>query len=192
MFNTIGREREIELYKKLGSNLDNYLMNTVSDEYKELKKVIVADCDGVISTNESLYSKDGKVMKSYGCYDKEMIHLMQKIGWEFLFVTADKVGYYITKARIDDLHCTLTTHTPEQRVELIRHLKTKNDIIVYIGDSLTDIPALIEADYAGTTSNAPEPVKMFCNYISHLQGGYGGFADVLWNIHYLINDKYNL
>lgn len=189
MFNTLGREQEIKLYKDLGSNLDNYLLSKVDDKYKNLKKVVVADCDGIISTNESFYSKDGKVMKSYGCYDKEMIRILEKFGWQFSFVTADKTGYEITQSRIDDLGCILYVSDANERVNLIKHLKGSNDIVVFLGDSLTDIPALIEADYAGTTSNAPQPVKAFCNYISHLPGGYGGFADIMYNIHYLIADK---
>lgn len=184
-----GRSDIIEKYKKY-SSLEEYLFGYVNPKYKECSKTIIADCDGIISTNESFYDCEGKRMKAYGCYDKEIIKLLKTIGWKFIFVTADKVGYDITKARVDDLDCTLVIADGEKRKELVEELKEGNDIIVFVGDSISDIPALAEANWAGTTSLAPKEVQDFCNYISVKQGGYGGFADIIWNIHDKINRYY--
>ena len=183
------KEYTIELYRKFNS-LEEYLLEDINPTYKECSKVIVADCDGIISTNESFYDKTGKIMKSYGCYDKEMIKLMRKIGWEIIFVTADRVGYPITKARVDDLDCTLVVADGEKRVDLVRRLKNGNDIVVFVGDSISDIPALAEANWSGTTVMAPKEVQEFCDYISEKNGGYGGFADIIWNIHKELNLYY--
>jgi len=188
---TDDRQLVINSYRSY-NNLEDYLLRGLSLEYKNLKKIFVSDCDGIISTNESFYSKDGKVMKSYGCYDKEMIKLMKSIGWEFIFVTADKVGYPITKARIDDIDCTLVIANSEERADLVKRLKEVNDYVIFIGDSISDIPALAEADLAGTTMMAPKEVQDFCDYISEKNGGYGGFADIVNSIHNQLDYRHSL
>lgn len=53
-----------------------------------------------MTDSKSLYTKDGKIAKSYGAYDKEMIELMLDLGWNFIFVTTDKVGLPITNSRL--------------------------------------------------------------------------------------------
>ena len=169
-------------------NIEDYLFKDCSIMYKAYSKIMVIDCDGIISTNESFYTADGKYMKSYGCYDKEMISYMRKIGWRFLFVTADGNGYEITKSRIKDINCELIFVPSDERKEFIRQLKNDYKIVVYIGDSISDIDALLEANYAGTTNNAPMMVKNFCDYISLYNGGYGGLADIIWNLHEGINN----
>lgn len=192
MFNN-QRNKEIakKIYRSFDS-LEDYLLSGISEKYKNLKKIIVSDCDGIISTNESFYDFDGKKMKAYGCYDKEMLRLLKKIGWEFVFVSADLSGYRVTESRVFDLKEKLEHKTEDERVEYIKQLKDEYDIVVYVGDSLTDIPSLLEADYSGTTNNAPDVVKDFCDYVSPLNGGYGGFADVIWNLHDGINEIYTI
>lgn len=190
MFNTReDRRKAIEALNKY-SDLNEYLLRKTTDKFKKLRKLIVADCDGILSTNESMYSKDGKMMKSYGCYDKEMIRLLEQAGWSFVFVSADKAGFEITKARCIDIKEILLFANAEERKNYIDKVRSEYDLIVFIGDSLSDIPSLAAADYSGTVATAPDEVQMFCDYVSSLKGGYGGFADIIWRLHNLIQKEY--
>lgn len=70
-------------------------------KYKALKKIVISDCDGVLTDSKSVYSKDGKFSKVYGAYDKEMMaFLRNNFGWKFIFVTDDKAGQEITFSRL--------------------------------------------------------------------------------------------
>lgn len=169
--------------------LDRYLKSQCSDKYLNAKKLMVSDCDGIISTNESFYTKNGKELKSYGCYDKEMMRLLKTLGWEFIFISDDLNGFAITKKRIEDLGEKIENIKYLDRERYVKELKTNYDVVVYLGDSISDIPAMIEATYSGTVANAPQIVKEFSNYYSDLNGGFGGFADVIWNIHDELKDK---
>ena len=43
------------------------------------------------------------------------------------------------------------------------------------------------ATIAATVNNAPDLVKEYCDYISDKSGGYGGLADILYNINFKIS-----
>jgi len=174
------------------SDLNEYILGKVNDKYLNIKKIALIDCDGIITTGESFYTSEGKLMKSYGCYDKEMMKLLGTIGWEFEFVSDDKKGFNITKKRISDLGYELHQASAKDRLKIIKDYKKiiGYDIVLFIGDSLSDIPSLAEADYSGTCNNAPEMVKDFCDYSSNLNGGNGALADILFKIHQMIKNDY--
>lgn len=160
------------------------LLNSGSKKFKDTKKIVILDCDGIISTNESFYSKDGKVMKSYGCYDTEMLHFCHNnINWDFIFVSADKKGYDITNKRVNtDLHYNLYNYNGKERCELVNKYKNEGYITLFIGDSLSDIDSCSAADFSATVNTAPQLVKSYCDYISDKNGGYGALADILYNM----------
>lgn len=153
-------------------------------KYCEAKKIVVADCDGILTDGKSSYTSSGKTSKVYGAYDKEAIDLLSKLGWEFVFVTSDKAGAYITESRLKHLekHNESIKHAvadPSERFKMVETLIGDGYKVLFIGDSLSDIRTLNIATWAATTANAPDIVKAFCEYVSTLSGGDGGFADIL-------------
>lgn len=164
--------------------LEKFLVN---DEFINKKKVAIIDCDGIISTNEFFYDTNGKSLKSYGCYDHEMISFCKKyLNWEFIFVSADANGYKITENRVKDLHCDARYLNWTQRNELVKDYNNNGYVTLFIGDSISDINAMSNATIAATVNNAADLVKEYCDYISDKNGGYGGLADILYNINLII------
>lgn len=162
--------------------VEKFILNK---EHIQKKKIAIIDCDGILSTNEFFYTKEGKLMKSYGCYDHEMIKFCKLyLNWEFIFVSADKIGFEITKSRIDDLHCDIYCYNWAERNELVKEYKNKGYTTLFIGDSISDIDAMSSSTISATVNNATELVKEYCDYISDKNGGYGGLADILYNINY--------
>lgn len=152
-------------------------------------KIIISDCDGILTDSKSLYTRDGKFAKVYGAYDKEMMELMLALGWKFIFVTTDKAGAAITDARLahlEKLDPSKISHQvlgASERAELVKSLVNDGCRVLFVGDSLSDIESLNIATWAATTANAPVIVKEYCDYASPLDGGNGGFADILYAVH---------
>jgi len=180
------------------SNIKEYLMEDcqsnglpVDEQYKSMEKVVIMDCDGVITDGRSYYSDLGKEYKSYGSYDKEMISFLSEYNWHFIFVTNDIEGYKITKSRIEHLQETnsnihgLMWANSYDRYSFIQKIKNEKlyEFIVFIGDSISDISSLLSADISATTKNAPDEVKKFCNLVSKKEGGHGAVGDILYYIH---------
>lgn len=169
--------------------LDRMICSEYFNEYLNYKKIVISDCDGILTSGKSLYSESGKVYKEYGAYDKEAMVFLTKLNWEFHFVTGDKLGQSITFKRIDDMignklknKISYSFKNADDRLKLIVEYKKNYNIVCFCGDSISDIPSLCKADFAGTTNNAPKLVKHYCNYVSDLDGGSGGFADIILNM----------
>ena len=113
-----------------------------------------------------------------------MINFMKTQGWDFLFVSKDKNGLEITKRRILDLKCVFNEADVNTRIDIIKDKKSIYDFVVYIGDSLSDIALFREADFGATVNNAPDIVKEYTQYVSKHNGGFGGFADICFYLHY--------
>lgn len=166
--------------------------------------IFISDCDGILSDGKNVYNAQDKILKNYGQYDKEAIkYICDYAKDKIIFVTGDKNGFDITKKRLQDItnsclnksNINLELKNSEERRELISKLLIEklsydsNTIVVFIGDSLSDIPALSKANYGLTVNNAPTDVKYYCNYASHLNGSEGGFADCVFELYKYIAAK---
>ena len=68
-----------------------------------LIKTIIFDVDGVLTNGSFIYSQDGiKSHKIFGADDNDAIKLMSKY-CDIVFISADKRGLPITKARLKDM-----------------------------------------------------------------------------------------
>ena len=180
----------------------DFLKSTI--DKKGYKIIFVSDCDGILTDGRSYFNTE-KTHKSYGSYDKEAINFITKYMDDTIyFISDDKIGYKITESRIKHLNNSckgdieLLNKSPKERKKLIEDIREIEDlsfnkkyIIVFLGDSLSDIPALSIADIAMTTNNAPDEVKEYCNYSSKYNGGMGGFADCIFHFYEYFNEIIN-
>lgn len=164
---------------------ESYMLSKYSDEYISMKKIIISDCDGILTDGNLTYSidNDGKFAKTYGCHDKEMYKLAKKLGWEFKFVTNDSVGKDITDKRLSSsLHEKSILGDGNYRNCLVNKYKALGYLVVFIGDSPSDVKAASNAHISATTENVFKPIQKYFNYVSIYKGGHGGFADIIYEL----------
>ena len=169
----------------------DYFKSQHTSEYINMKKIIISDCDGILTDGNMTYDENRKRFKTYGCHDKELFNIAKDLGWEFIFVTDDKTGCDITDRRISNsfkLH--VTEANSKEREELVNKYKDAGYIVVFIGDSPSDLNAAGRANICATTYNCFEYIKSFFHYVSKYQGGHGGFADILYQL--MLMDKDDL
>ena len=155
-----------------------------------MKKIIISDCDGILTDGNMTYDENRKRFKTYGCHDTELFNIAKDLGWEFLFVTDDKTGFNITDTRISNsfmLHAT--NADSKEREEMVRKCRDAGYIVVFIGDSPSDLNAASKANICATTDNCFEYIKPFFHYVSKYQGGHGGFADILYQLMLMDKDE---
>ena len=150
------------------------------------KKIVISDVDGVLTNGQSIYTVDGKVGKVFGSYDKEAVIYARQFGVEFLFVSSDKNGWPITSRRLSEWAekgwCEYMLADDVEREKIIEEYKNKGYYVIFIGDSISDIPAGEKADCFATTYNAFDKVKAKCDIVANRNGGNGGFAEIIYNI----------
>lgn len=150
------------------------------------KKIIISDCDGILTNGTSIYTEDGKIAKIYGSYDTEAIKEAHDEGWEFCFVSNDSNGWLITKKRLTEYQnrgwCNFQLASAKDRQELVQNYKKAGYYVVFVGDSISDINAGLCADFFATTANGFDEVKEHCHFISNREGGNGGFAEIIYEL----------
>lgn len=168
---------------KEGLTWADYFKSKHTLDYINMKKIIISDCDGILTDGNMTYDDNRKRFKTYGCHDKELFNIAKDLGWEFLFVTDDKTGREITDRRISNsfmIH--VNDANSKEREEFVRKYRNGGYIVVFIGDSPSDVSAASAANISATTNNCFEYVKPFFHYVSNYQGGHGGFADILYQL----------
>lgn len=151
-----------------------------------MKKIIISDCDGILTNGTSIYTSDGKIAKIYGSYDTEAIKFGVDNGWEFLFVSNDSNGWDITSKRLSEYHergwCNYQLASAQERKELVQKYKADGYYVVFVGDSISDISAGLASNIFCTPNNGFDEVKEQCDYISDRDGGNGGFAQIIYYV----------
>ncbi len=197
------------------TNWERYLFTEgsyqdISDEYVQFdKKIIISDCDGILTDGGHYYTEEGKVMKKFGSCDKEAMRFMIKCGWKVMFVTDDPTGYKITQRRMQDWEvqylpkryltdCKYYDRTSvfvpdvnyKTRREIVKKFKKEGWFVLFIGDSMSDIEAGKEADVFFTVNNSVKPVKICADWCTEKDGGSGGFASIMYYAHCDLGSKY--
>ena len=156
------------------------------------KTIWIIDCDGVMTDGKSYYTEDGKVMKAYGAYDKEALEFVCYRMQDVVYMcTEDNAGRNITLSRMRHLGNSLGKNfnysgcestTSYNRLELAKMFKEKfpDKNIVFVGDSLSDIPCMSVCDYAYCPANAPHHVWEYCNWVPDLYGGNGALSEIIF------------
>ena len=177
--------------KRLDPSFDSWfqMFRNKFDKFDASTKIVfISDCDGTMTDGRSYY-KDDKELKAYCSYDREAVdYIVNQTFDQIHFVTGDKAGYHITENRIKTFfwgqryQVSVHVYNSKERVDFIKEIKEKDPkaLTVFIGDALSDIVAMSTADVSMTVSNAPDYVKEYCDYISPLEGGHGGFADCIF------------
>jgi 3-deoxy-D-manno-octulosonate 8-phosphate phosphatase (KDO 8-P phosphatase) len=184
LYNKGSKYRNIETWEQ------KIIVSYCPEEIHNLKKVLICDCDGILTDGNLGYFNFGKGYKSYGCHDHEMIKLLKACGWEICFVTNDESGYNITKNRVKDLGCNVILASPIDRKKTVEAYSDDGYIVAFFGDSPSDLSAAMKADYRYTTANCFNPIKEYFHYVSKSEGGHGGFAECAYQLIVTLCEQY--
>ena len=146
-----------------------------------MKKKIVIDVDGVMTTGKFIYSKKGKVYKIFGAHDTDGLNILKK-NYNIYFITADRKGLEITKKRIvSDLGYKLYVVSEANRYNFIKKKFGLVDTI-YIGDGYYDAKILKDCLFGICTKNSRVEAKKSSNFITNSNSGEGAILDAALKI----------
>lgn len=136
---------------------------------------LVMDVDGVITTGKFSYTQDGKISKEFGSHDSDALQIIKEEVNVF-FISADQKGFEISKKRVNDMGFELELVSAEDRERYILEKKISG-FTVYIGDSFTDIPAMMAANFSMAPKNAFKPAKKIASFVLSCNSGEGAIAE---------------
>lgn len=143
---------------------------------KKKFKVFILDVDGVMTTGQFIYTKNGKIAKVFGPDDHDALSLIKEFV-EVRFITGDKKGFEISKKRISqDMKFKLDLVSTVKRVDWIKK-RYKLDETIYMGDGIMDIPVMKKVAYSICPFNGNDLTKKNSNYVTKRSGGDRAVAE---------------
>ncbi len=147
------------------------------------KKIIVSDCDGILTSANLTYDVDGKCQKHFSVNDSLDLKLLREVYGDLVggvvVLTGDKEpGISITKTRLDEIGLLML---PCKNVDKYSYIRDRWGLenVVYFGDDIFDLPTLMECAWSGTVADAPLVVQRAAKYTSTYVGGANGFTDLV-------------
>lgn len=143
-------------------------------------KHFVLDFDGVFTTGQFLYTKEGKYAKICGAHDNDGIKMIKKFV-DICIITADRRGGEITKQRVEDMGLRLEFVSEVERIEW---MKNNFDLskTVYMGDGIYDAELFPLVAYSIAPCNAFYTVCEKANYVTKCKSGEGAVLDACLHI----------
>ena len=144
-------------------------------------KIFILDVDGVMTTGQFLYTKDGKVMKVFGPDDNDGLGLLKPY-LDIRFVTGDRKGFSISKKRVqDDMGFQLDLVSTIHRIQWIsEHYDPKE--VIYMGDGIFDHYVMKGVGYSIAPANADSNAKSHADYVTERSGGDRAVAEASLHI----------
>jgi 3-deoxy-D-manno-octulosonate 8-phosphate phosphatase (KDO 8-P phosphatase) len=144
-------------------------------------KNLILDVDGVLTTGQFLYTKNGKYAKVFGPHDNDGIKLIGKY-LKVSAVTADKRGLAITKKRVQkDMGLPLVFIKEEDR---LKWFKVNCDLksTIYMGDGLYDAQLFKIVAYGIAPANAFYVAKQTADFVTKANSGEGAVCEACLHI----------
>ena len=143
---------------------------------KKIPNIFILDIDGVMTTGQFLYSKNGKEYKIFGAHDSDGLKMLRnKI--KILFITSDKRGFKISYQRITkDLGFKILILDEKIRYDYLKkRFGLKN--FIYMGDGFYDAKILKECFFGISPKNARIEARKNSNYVTQSKSGEGAVLD---------------
>ena len=147
-----------------------------------LKKIrlVATDVDGVLTDGGLYYSDSGEQIKKFNAWDGLGLVLLKRAGLVTAVVTMDQsplVNVRAAKLGISEIHQGV-----KDKLAVLKDLSSKYGIrleeIAYVGDDVTDLPALRAVGFSAAPANGRETVRKKVRYVCKAKGGEGAVREV--------------
>ncbi|MCB0620326.1 MAG: HAD-IIIA family hydrolase [Saprospiraceae bacterium] len=155
-------------------------------------KLLITDCDGVLTDAGVYYSANGEEMKRFSIRDGMGVERLRNLaGIETAIITGELSGSVRKRAeklKITELHLGI-----KDKVACLQEILSRKNLqpaeIAYIGDDYNDLEVLQLVGLSACPADGLEEVKSSVDYICANRGGNGAFREFAEFIIRLTNKK---
>jgi 3-deoxy-D-manno-octulosonate 8-phosphate phosphatase (KDO 8-P phosphatase) len=144
-------------------------------------RLVLTDCDGVLTDGGVYYSARGEELKRFSFRDGMGVERLGKAGITTAIVTGENSE--CVQRRADKLKIRAHLGVKDKAGALAEILAVHGvsvDEVAYIGDDVNDLGAMDrirEAGLVAVPEDAMPEVARRAHYVSRVRGGYGAFRD---------------
>jgi len=153
--------------------------DTAREKAKKIK-LLLTDCDGVLTDGGVYYSYRGEEMKRFNIRDGmgvARLRMLAKV--DVGIITGELSGSVKQRAEkleIAELHLGVKDKVAVLK-EIMKRRNLKLDEIAYIGDDTNDVEVMKQVGLAACPADALRFAKEEAHYVCRNKGGYGAFRD---------------
>jgi 3-deoxy-D-manno-octulosonate 8-phosphate phosphatase (KDO 8-P phosphatase) len=143
-------------------------------------KLLLMDCDGVLTDGRLWLTADGDEQKSFHARDGQGISLCHHAGLRTGVITGRTSS--AVERRAQDLKISYVRQDAKDKIkaldEILVEAGVSADECAYIGDDVADIPVMQRVALAVAVVDAVAETKQAAHYVTELEGGHGAVREV--------------
>ncbi len=144
-------------------------------------KLLIFDCDGVLTDGRIIYDSAGNESKNFDARDGMGFLLLRQTDIQTAVITGRNSS--VLQRRCDDLKINHLfqgiQNKLEKATELLRELNLTFDNLLVMGDDWNDVPLMFKAAVSVCPGDAPESVKELCEIVTRNHGGRGAVRECI-------------
>ena len=144
-------------------------------------KLLILDCDGVLTNGKIIYGNDGQDIKQFHAADGMGVMLMRSINTKVAVVSGRSSEALLRRCK--DLKIELLYQGIDNKLEcvnkLLEELGLSFDNVMFMGDDWNDIPCLRRAALGVVPANAWPEVQKVADMVTEHRGGEGAVRELI-------------
>jgi len=143
-------------------------------------KLLLLDCDGVLTDGRITPSTGGDELKSFHTHDGHGLVMLHRAGLRSGIISGRTSR--LVEMRAEDLGITYVRQGALDKISVFESLLSETAIepasIAYVGDDVVDIPLMRRSGLAIAVSDATPDTREAAHYVTRLAGGHGAVREV--------------
>ncbi|MEW6731656.1 MAG: HAD-IIIA family hydrolase [Acidobacteriota bacterium] len=144
-------------------------------------KLILMDCDGVLTDGRIILLPDGEEIKNFHVLDGQGIALAKRAGLRVGIISGRRSR--VLERRASESHCDFLRQQVEDKLAAYEAIVAEAGLtyreVAYIGDDLPDLAPMRRAGLAIAVANAVIEVKATAQLITRQSGGDGAVREAI-------------
>ena len=144
-------------------------------------RLIISDCDGVLTDGKLYYGADGEVLKVFNVKDGTAIKALMAQGIKFGVVSGRSSKALARRA--EELGLDFCQMGIDNKGDVIRELVSTYGVskaeVLYVGDDVNDYSARDEVGLFCAVADADNAIKEISDVVLQTYGGSGIFKEIL-------------
>ena len=159
--------------KKNPSDLDNRAQRI---------KLLLMDCDGVMTDGRIMLLKNGDEQKTFNVRDGHGIVLFHRAGLRTGIISGRSSSFVQKRAWELGMTQEFVWQGCHNKIETFEDVLIRSELelseVAFIGDDVTDIPIMQRVGFAVAVADAEEETKQAAHYVTERRGGHGAVREV--------------
>lgn len=144
-------------------------------------KLLLMDCDGVLTDGRIWLFENGEEQKGFHTRDGLGMELLHRAGLRSGIISGRTSSAVETRARGLGISFVIQGH--ENKIQAFADVLKQADVtsadVAYIGDDLNDIPLMVQSGLGVAVADAALETREHAHYVTKALGGFGAVREVI-------------